>query len=73
MAIRKNACIVGGGTSLFGVRAATIFDMLQEAATAASKDIPGLQPKDIDGLIFASTSAGRNSNSLNTAPIVAHR
>ena len=73
MAIRKNACIVGGGTSQFGVRAATIFDMLQEAANAASKDIPGLMPKDIDGLIFASTSAGRNSNSLNTAPIVAHR
>jgi acetyl-CoA C-acetyltransferase len=47
--------------------------MLQEAANAASKDIPGLMPKDIDGLIFASTSAGRNSNSLNTAPIVAHR
>jgi acetyl-CoA C-acetyltransferase len=47
--------------------------MLQEAANALSKDIPGLKPKDVDGLIFASTTAGRNSNSLNTAPIVAHR
>jgi acetyl-CoA C-acetyltransferase len=73
MAQKKNAVIVGGGTSKFGVRAATIFDMLQEAATAMSQDIPGLQPKDVDGLIFASTTAGRNSNSLNTAPIVAHR
>ena len=73
MAIKKNAVIVGGGTSPFGVRAATIFDMLQEAANAMSKDIPGLKPKDIDGLIFASTTAGRNSNALNTAPIVAHR
>jgi acetyl-CoA C-acetyltransferase len=73
MAQTKKACIVGGGTSVFGVRAATIFDMLQEAANAMSKDIPGLKPKDIDGLIFASTTAGRNSNSLNTAPIVAHR
>jgi acetyl-CoA C-acetyltransferase len=73
MAQTKRACIVGGGTSVFGVRAATIFDMLQEAANAMSKDIPGLKPKDIDGLIFASTTAGRNSNSLNTAPIVAHR
>ena len=73
MAQKRNACIVGGGTSKFGVRAATIFDMLQEAANAMSKDIPGLKPKDIDGLILASTTAGRNSNSLNTAPIVAHR
>jgi acetyl-CoA C-acetyltransferase len=73
MAQKKNACIVGGGTSPFGVRAATIFDMLQEAAAAMSKDIPGLKPKDIDGLIFASTTAGRNSNALNTAPIVAQR
>lgn len=73
MAQTKRACIVGGGTSKFGVRAATIFDMLQEATLAMSQDIPGLQPKDIDGLIFASTTAGRNSNSLNTAPIVAHR
>jgi acetyl-CoA C-acetyltransferase len=73
MGNKKRAVIVGGGTSQFGVRAATIFDMLQEAANAASKDIPGLKPKDVDGLIFASTTAGRNSNSLNTAPIVAHR
>ncbi len=73
MAKNRNAVIIGGGTSVFGVRAATIFDMLQEAANAMSRDIPGLKPKDIDGLIFASTTAGRNSNSLNTAPIVAHR
>jgi acetyl-CoA C-acetyltransferase len=73
MAQKKNAVIVGGGASKFGVRAATIFDMLQEAANAMSKDIPGLQPKDVDGLILASTTAGRNSNSLNTAPVVAHR
>ena len=52
MAQTKRACIVGGGTSKFGVRAATIFDMLQEAANAMSKDIPGLKPKDIDGLIL---------------------
>ena len=32
MASKRNAVIVGGGTSKFGVRAATFFDMLQEAA-----------------------------------------
>lgn len=73
MAQLKRACLVGGGMSKFGVRAATIFDMLQEATSELSKDIPGLKPSDIDGLIFASTTSGRNSNSLNSAPVVAHR
>jgi acetyl-CoA C-acetyltransferase len=73
MAQTKRACLVGGGTNKFGVRAATIFDMLQEATLAMTEDIPGLQPKDVDGLILATTTSGRNSNSLNPAPVVAHR
>jgi acetyl-CoA C-acetyltransferase len=73
MAQRKNAVILGGGVSKFGVRAASIWDMLQEATSAAAQDIPGLKPTDIDGLIIASTTAGRNSHALNTAPLVAHR
>jgi acetyl-CoA C-acetyltransferase len=73
MANKRNAVIVGGGTSKFGVRAATFFDMLQEAAHACGEDIPRLKPAAIDGLIIASTMAGRHSNALNTAPLVAHR
>ncbi|MBP1707936.1 MAG: acetyl-CoA acetyltransferase [Chloroflexi bacterium] len=73
MASKRNAVIVGGGTSKFGVRAATFFDMLQEAAHACREDIPRLKPADIDGLIIASTMAGRHSNALNTAPLVAQR
>jgi len=73
MAKNKNAVILGGGTSKFGVRQATMFDMIQEAAKACADDIPGLKPADIDGLIFASTMAGRHANALNTAPLVAHR
>jgi acetyl-CoA acetyltransferase len=69
----RNAVILGGGTSKFGVRQATMFDMIQEAAKACADDIPGLKPADIDGLIFASTMAGRHANALNTAPLVAHR
>jgi acetyl-CoA C-acetyltransferase len=69
----KNAVIVGGGISKFGVRQASMFDLIQEAAKACKDDIPGLSPKDIDGLIFASTLAGRHANALNTAPLVAHR
>lgn len=73
MAKRTNAVILGGGISKFGVRQATMFDMIQEAAKACADDIPGLKPADIDGLIFASTMAGRHANALNTAPLVAHR
>jgi acetyl-CoA C-acetyltransferase len=73
MAQKKNAVIVGGGVSKFGARQATLFDMIQEAAVACRQDIPALKPLDIDGLIVCSTMAGRHSNALNTAPLVAHR
>lgn len=73
MAEKKRAVIVGGGTSKFGVRQATLFDMIQEAAKACSEDIPALKPSDIDGLIVATTMAGRHSSALNTAPLVVHR
>ena len=73
MALKKNAVIIGGGTSKFGVRQASFFDMIQEAMKACSDDIPALKPADIDGLIVATTMAGRNSSALNTAPLVVHR
>jgi acetyl-CoA C-acetyltransferase len=73
MALKKNAVIVGGGYSKIGVRQATLLDMIQEAARACADDIPALKPEDIDGLIVATTMAGRHSNALNTAPLVVHR
>ncbi|HUT67790.1 MAG TPA: hypothetical protein VMW86_04485, partial [Dehalococcoidales bacterium] len=73
MAEKKNAVIVGGGTSKFGVRQAHLLDMIQEAARACADDIPALKPEDIDGLIVATTMAGRHSSALNTAPLVVHR
>jgi len=73
MAEKKKAVIVGGGISKFGVRQATFFDMIQEAAKVCSDDIPALKPADIDGLIVATTMAGRHSSALNTAPLVVHR
>src|SRR4030042_364061 len=73
MAQKKKAVIVGGGVSKFGIRQATLLEMIQEAAKACSEDIPRLKPADIDGLIVATTMAGRHSNALNTAPLVVHR
>jgi acetyl-CoA C-acetyltransferase len=48
-------------------------DLFQEAGKACLDDIPGLKPKDIDGLIVASSYAGRCSFQVNTAPVVAER
>jgi len=73
MTEKKRAVIVGGGTSKFGVRQAHLLDMVQEAMKACSDDIPALKPADIDGLIVATTMAGRHSSALNTAPLVVHR
>lgn len=69
----KNACIVGGGMCKWGIREASYIDMAQEAAKECLDDIPGLEPKDIDGLLFASTFVGRRSVQANTAPVVAER
>jgi acetyl-CoA C-acetyltransferase len=73
MANKRRAVIVGGGISQFGIRQATMFDMLQEAMKACSDDIPALKPASIDGLIIASTMAGKHSYALNTGTMVAHR
>ena len=73
MAQKRNAVIVGGGVCKFGVRQASLVDMLQEATRACSEDIEGLKPTDVDGLIVCSTLAGKHSYALNTAPLVAHR
>jgi acetyl-CoA C-acetyltransferase len=70
---RRNACIVGGGMCKWGVREASYIDMCQEAAKDCLDDVPGLRPRDIDGLIFASTFVGRRSCQVNTAPVVAER
>jgi acetyl-CoA C-acetyltransferase len=73
MSKKTNAVIVGGGYSKFGVRQATLMELIQEAAKACMDDIPALKPKTIDGLIVASTLAGRHSLALNTAPLLVQR
>ena len=70
---RVNACVIAGGQCKFGVREASYIDMVQEAAKACLDDLPYLKPKNIDGLLFASTYVGRNSCQVNPAPVVAER
>ncbi|MFP4642091.1 MAG: thiolase family protein [Dehalococcoidia bacterium] len=68
-----NATMVAGGMCKFGVRQASYLDMAQEAAKDCLDDLPGVTPKDIDGMLFASTFVGRRSSQANTAPVIAER
>jgi acetyl-CoA C-acetyltransferase len=68
-----NATVIAGAMCKFGVRQASYLDMVQEAAKDCLDDLPGLTPKHIDGLLFASTFVGRRSCQVNTAPVVAER
>jgi acetyl-CoA C-acetyltransferase len=70
---KVNACIIAGDMCKWGLREASYIDMVQEAAKDCLDDILGLKPKDIDGLLFASTFVGRRSCQANTAPVVAER
>jgi len=70
---KVNACVIAGGQCKFGVREASYIDMVQEASKACLDDLPDLKPRDIDGLLFASTYVGRNSCQVNPAPVVAER
>lgn len=71
--VSHRACLIGGGMCKWGVREASYVDMVQEAAKECMADIPGLKPKDVDGLLFASTFVGRRSCQVNPAPLVAER
>lgn len=69
----RKACIVAAGVSDFGMRQAHLLDLFQEAAKRCLDDAPGLKPKDFDGLVVATSLAGRCSSQVNTAPVVAER
>jgi acetyl-CoA C-acetyltransferase len=68
-----NATVIAGAMCKFGIRQASYLDMVQEAAKDCLDDLPGLTPKHIDGMLFASTFVGRRSCQVNTAPVVAER
>lgn len=70
---RKNVCIIAGDMSRWGVREASLVDVVQEAAKECFDDIPALNRKDIDGFLFASSYCGRNPFQVNAAPVMAER
>ncbi|MFC1836869.1 thiolase family protein, partial [Thermodesulfobacteriota bacterium] len=67
----RNVCIVAGGMSKWGVRNGSQRDFYQEAAKACYEDGPGINPKEIDGLLVASAYTERTSYQTHLAPLVA--
>ena len=70
---KRNACVIAAGVSKFGVRQAHFVDMFQEAAKVCFDDIPALKPKDVDGILVATSLGGRNATQVNAAPVIAER
>lgn len=73
MSLGKDVCIIGGGLCKWGVRQASIIDLMQEGAKVCFEDVPALKKEDIDSFLFASSYAGRTSFQVNTAPVMAER
>lgn len=53
--------LVGAGVSKFGVRKATYRDLIWEAGKACFDSVPGVKPKDIDGLVVGSVMPERTA------------
>ena len=57
----NRVALVGAGVSKFGVRKATYRDLIWEAGKACFDSVPGLTPKDVDGLVVGSVMPERTA------------
>lgn len=65
----RKVALVAGGMGAWGVREATIRDLMSEGIKAAFDDNPNIKPKDIEGLLLGSAFPERNSFQTHTAPM----
>ncbi|MBI2217554.1 MAG: thiolase domain-containing protein [Candidatus Rokubacteria bacterium] len=57
----RKVALVGAGVSKFGVRKATYRDLIWEAGKACFDSVPGVRPKDLDGLVVGSVMPERTA------------
>ena len=57
----KNVALVGAGVSKFGVRKASYRDLIWEAGKACFDAVPGLRPRDVEGLVVGSVMPERTA------------
>jgi acetyl-CoA C-acetyltransferase len=65
----RKVALVAGGMGPWGVRAATLRDLIAEGAKAAFDDNKNIRPKDIEGLLLSSAFPERNCFQTHTAPL----
>jgi acetyl-CoA C-acetyltransferase len=57
----RKVALVGAGVGKFGVRKATYRDLIWEAGKACFDSVPGLRPKDLEGLVVGSVMPERTA------------
>jgi acetyl-CoA C-acetyltransferase len=57
----RRVALVGAGVSKFGVRKATYRDLIWEGGKACFDSVPGLTPKDVEGLVVGSVMPERTA------------
>ena len=57
----KRVALVGAGVTRFGVRKASYRDLIWEAGKACFDSVPGVKPRDLDGLVVGSVMPERTA------------
>jgi acetyl-CoA C-acetyltransferase len=67
----RKVALVGAGVSKFGVRRATYRDLIWEAGKACFDSVPGVRPRDVDGLVVGSVMPERTAFQSHIASLSA--
>lgn len=55
----RKVALIGAGVSKFGIRKATYRDLIWEAGKACFDSVPGVKPRDLDGIVVGSVMPER--------------
>jgi acetyl-CoA C-acetyltransferase len=67
----RKVALVGAGVTKFGVRKASYRDLVWEAGKACLDSVPGLRPRDLEGLVVGSVMPERTAFQSHVASLVA--
>src|ERR671923_2285481 len=67
----RKVALVGAGVSKFGVRKASYRDLIWEAGKAGFDSVPGLTPRDLQGLVVGSVMPERTAFQSHISSLVA--
>lgn len=67
----RRVALVGAGMAKFGVRKATLRDLIWEAGKACFDSVPAVKPQDLQGLVVGSVMPERTAFQSHLAPLAA--